>query len=274
MDLDRDYPLPVRGKLEASSYIPDGRPNFTCTKTGLREVIRLLEENGIKASFFVEAVTLQHLQLQEEESIRPIAENEVGCHGLNHEDLTGKHTGLQLTPTQQLESIKKATEIIARITGVKPLGFRAPYLSINRSIERILADLNYMYDSSKYLEVFKPPHPYFLGCKLIEVPLPLYPIGKRKATLYTWTLLEGKRTLEEYKNILTTYIENDDGGILMVSTHTWHLAYNISKCKKLPPKQVRENIYKIHDLLAYLESKGARITPIAEYLKQKGFSKG
>ena len=84
----------------------------------------------------------------------------------------------------------------------------------------------------------------------------------------------GDAWAKEYKNILTTYIENDDGGILMVSTHTWHLAYNISKCKKLPPKQVRENIYKIHDLLAYLESKGARITPIAEYLKQKGFSKG
>lgn len=268
VDLDRDYPVPVSGKIKAASYSPECKPSFTCTIEGLRALTGLLEETGVKATFFVEARTLQHIQAREDALVSAIAKNEVGCHGLDHEDLTGKYTGVPIPPSKQLALIRKATEIISKITGLKPTGFRAPYLSTTPNLGEILRNLNYKYDSSTYLESVKPPHPYLLGCEVFEAPLPLYPIDEKKASLYTWTLHEGKRSLDDFKRIIDAYLKNDDGGLLIISTHTWHLAYRISSNLKLSSQQVRENISLLHSLLTYLEDKGASLTSIERYLKE------
>ncbi len=268
IDLDRDYPVPVSGALKAASYSPECKPSFTCTIKGLKALSSILEETGIKATFFIEARALQHINAQEEALVSIITRNEIGCHGLDHEDLAGKYTGISISPPRQLALIKKATEIISKITRSKPTGFRAPYLSTTPNLGEILRTLNYRYDSSIYLESFKPPHPYPLGCKVYEIPLPLYPLGERKASLYTWTLHEGKRSIDEFKQILDVYLANDDGGLLVISTHTWHLAYRISSNLKLSPQQVQENVSLLYSLITYLEDKGSTLLPIGEYLKK------
>ncbi|MEM2046642.1 MAG: polysaccharide deacetylase family protein [Candidatus Jordarchaeales archaeon] len=268
IDLDRDYPVPVSGTLKAASYSPECKPSFTCTIRGLKALSNMLEEISLKVTFFVEARALQHICAHDEALLGVVTKNEVGCHGLDHEDLAGKYTGVPIPPLQQLALIRKATEIISGITGLKPVGFRAPYLSTTPNLGEILRSLDYKYDSSIYSESFKPPHPYLLGCKLFEVPLPLYPLNERKATLYTWTLHEGKRSFDEFKHILDTYIANDDGGLLMISTHAWHFAYRISSNLKLSPRQVQENVSLLYRLIAYLEDKGVSFLPIGEYLKK------
>ncbi|MBS7288148.1 MAG: polysaccharide deacetylase family protein [Candidatus Freyarchaeota archaeon] len=268
VDLDRDYPVPVSGKIKAASYSPECKPSFTCTIKGLRALIGFLEETGVKATFFIEARTLHHIQALEDALVSAITKNEVGCHGMDHEDLAGKYTGVPIPPHKQLALIRKATEIISKITGLKPTGFRAPYLSTTPNLGEILRNLNYKYDSSMYLESFKPPHPYLLGCKVFEVPLPLYPLGEKKATLYTWALHEGKRSVDDFKRILDAYLENDDGGLLIISTHAWHLAYKISSNLKLSSREVRENISLFYNFLTYLEDKGASLVSIERYLKE------
>ncbi|MEM1798478.1 MAG: polysaccharide deacetylase family protein, partial [Candidatus Jordarchaeales archaeon] len=228
VDLDRDYPVPVDKKVKAASYAPTCKPSFDCTIKGLKALANLLEETGIKATFFIEARALKHIKSQEESLIDMIVKNEIGCHGMDHEDLSGKYTGVLIPPRKKLAILRKATETITKIIGVRPVGFRAPYLSVPLDIAELLERLDYKYDSSIQLETSKPPHPYLIGRRVIEIPLPIYPLGERKASLYTWPLHEGRRSIDEFKGILGAYLENDDGGLLVIATHTWHLAYRIS----------------------------------------------
>ncbi len=267
VDLDRDYPVPVQGSLKATSFSPENKPSFMCTIKGLGALVNLLEELGIKATFFIEARTIQHIKSKDETLIDFIVKNEIGCHGLDHEDLVGEYTGRPIPPSRRLALIKKATEIISETVKLKPVGFRAPYLRVPPNLGGILRSLGYIYDSSVCLETFKPPHPYLLGCRIFEVPLPLYPLESGKASLYTWALLEGKRKLDEFKKMLNTYLENDDGGLLVISTHAWHLAYRISSRSELSTKQVKGNIDMLREILTYVENIGGSLTLIEEYLK-------
>jgi peptidoglycan/xylan/chitin deacetylase (PgdA/CDA1 family) len=57
---------------------------------------------------------------------------------------------------KQKERIGQATDALIRLTGVRPLGFRAPFYLHNNMTMKVLSDLNFKYDSSKTL--FKPTH--------------------------------------------------------------------------------------------------------------------
>lgn len=268
VDLDRDYPVPVDKKVKAASYAPACKPSFDCTIKGLEALANFLEETGIRATFFVEARTLKYIKSREESLIGMIVKNEIGCHGMDHEDFSGKYTGVILPPHKRFAILRKATETIKKITGVKPVGFRAPYLSVPPDLAELLERLDYKYDSSTQLETVKPPHPYLIGRSVLEIPIPMYPLGERKASLYIWALHEGKRSIDEFKEILSAYLKNDDGGLLVMATHTWHLAYRISSNCKLSTSQIQENIYLLRSILTFLEDKGATLTSISNYLKE------
>ena len=105
------------------------------------KILRLLDKHKIKATFFVTG----EIAKLHPSSIRKIHEDghEVACHGLTHD----KNEFL-LDESDQRRRIEEATEIIEKIVGARPLGFRAPCLRANSTTLKILEEYGYIYDSS------------------------------------------------------------------------------------------------------------------------------
>lgn len=277
IDLDRDCPMPLKGIKQAVSDILtskyDGKTDavFNCTVKGLTKTLELLKELGLKATFFIEARTLQYLKENHGELLKPLMEYEVGCHGLNHEDLTGEETGIRISYNEQLKILREATQTIKNLLKVKPQGFRAPYLKTNSDTFKALTKLGYLYDSSVMVETVEPPIPYRIKedqKNIIEVPVPVYPLNTGRMTLYTWALFEKKRELEQYKKTIGVYQKNDKGGLLQISFHPWHLAYLIREKRILNEEEINKNVSDLKNLLKDLKKGCYEVLTIKEYLKE------
>ena len=108
-----------------------------------RRVMALLDEHGIKATFFVLGWVAERFPLM----VREMADNghEVACHGYGHELV------YNMTPESFRADVRKAKNILENITGRPVLGYRAPSYSI---VERtmwaldVLIEEGFVYDSS------------------------------------------------------------------------------------------------------------------------------
>ena len=112
----------------------------TSIKFGLPKMLDLFDQYGVKATFFVPgAVALEY-----SESVAEIHRrgHEIGCHGLNHEVL-----GIMGTEEQR-QVLNEATEILKRISGQMPIGFRMPEGEISETTLKIVKELGYSYSSS------------------------------------------------------------------------------------------------------------------------------
>lgn len=143
----------------------------------MRAIFDLLDEVGGRATFFLLGLTIKNYPDIVQEIVA--RGDEIGCHGHGHELV---HT---LTRDQFSADLDRSLELIDKIAGVRPLGYRAPAFSINRDTLwalEILADAGFEYDSSqndtprvpRRLEGI-PDHPYELrlisGRTLWEFPL-------------------------------------------------------------------------------------------------------
>lgn len=108
-----------------------------------RRVMALLDEHGIKATFFVLGWVAERFPLM----VREMADNghEVACHGYGHELV------YNMTPESFRADVRQAKNILENITGRPVLGYRAPSYSI---VERtmwaldVLIEEGFVYDSS------------------------------------------------------------------------------------------------------------------------------
>ena len=106
-------------------------------------LLKLFKELGIRGTFFM----LGFVAAAEPELAPRIAAHghEVASHGYSHRPL------YDLTPEQFIEEISRTAELIARQTGCKPVGYRAPQWSLGKQTPwafEILAREGYLYDSS------------------------------------------------------------------------------------------------------------------------------
>jgi peptidoglycan/xylan/chitin deacetylase (PgdA/CDA1 family) len=115
---------------------------------GTRRVLEVLERHLARGVFFVVGEICE----KHPEVIEAIwgGGHEIGLHGWRHESLHA------LGPAQfsELErGLSKAESVIERITGVRPRGFRAPYLLSPRfydaAVYRMLADHGYLWTSNR-----------------------------------------------------------------------------------------------------------------------------
>ena len=149
-------------------------------------IFELLDELGANATFFVLGMTAKnHPGLVE----RIVARGcEVACHGYAHERVYSQ------TPEEFRADVHAGVELIERLTGRRPIGYRAPAFSINRDTPwayEILADLGFRYDSSQHDSprvprriVPVPPTPYRIelpsGKELWEFPIATWEVGGRR----------------------------------------------------------------------------------------------
>jgi polysaccharide deacetylase family protein (PEP-CTERM system associated) len=108
-------------------------------------LLDLLDDLRVSATFFVAGVTAErHPHALEEVVAR---RHDVACHGYEH------RRAYRQTPDEFRRDVIRCCDVLARVCGVAPIGYRAPWFSITRDslwAHDILRDLGFRYDSSLY----------------------------------------------------------------------------------------------------------------------------
>lgn len=130
---------------------------------GVERILAILERHAVPATFFVPGVTAL---LHPDEQRRIVASgHEVGMHGWIHE-VAGK-----LTPEEERSLMLRATDVLERTTGIRPVGVRAPSFEISRDTLLIAEEMGLAYDAS--LMGHDDPHELVVDGRvlpLIEIP--------------------------------------------------------------------------------------------------------
>lgn len=147
-----------------------------------RRMLRLIDEHGIKATWFVLGEVAQSYPAL----VRELSAggHEIGVHGWHH------HRVFDLDPNTYRESLRNSRSLLQGLSGQEVLGYRAVEFSItSRTLwaYEILAELGFGYSSSvfpiggrRYGIPDAPLRPYPVeagGRQLIEVPMTAVKVG-------------------------------------------------------------------------------------------------
>jgi peptidoglycan/xylan/chitin deacetylase (PgdA/CDA1 family) len=221
-------------------------------RIGLQRVVDLLDQNNIPASFFIPAVSLQ-LHPEMTAVIKRAGRHEFAVHGWIHEQNPG------LPGDVEKDLIVRARDELTRITGTRPVGYRAPSWNFSPNTLRILRELGFLYDSS----LMADDRPYELlengqPTGIVELPVewilddaPLVdPQGQRYSAP---------------RDVLQVYIDEFDKawqerGMFILTTHPHIIGH-------------RSRIVVIEKLIEHIKAKGgawfATHQQAAEYVKQQ-----
>jgi peptidoglycan/xylan/chitin deacetylase (PgdA/CDA1 family) len=150
-DLDAESPILFEhpesaGWLDVMSHQAYG------PRTGVPRLLRLLERRGVRATFFVPGYTAERWPAV----VRAIrdAGHEIAHHGYLHE---GAHSA----PDAATEEVwlMRGLDALDRVTGVRPVGYRAPMWELSYSLPALLAKHGFTYDSG----LMDADHPYRLA---------------------------------------------------------------------------------------------------------------
>lgn len=172
---------------------------------GLPRLLGLLDELGIKATFFVPGKTAETYP----EAIKELLErgHEIACHGYEYENLSLFDYG------EQRRRIGKAVEAIEKACGKKPAGFRAPIGDLMLETLNIAREFGMRYSS----DLFDDDRPYFMkvneaGDKILQIPmqwanfdLPYFAFNYRPAFPY------GQGRVANYSSVLSNWKDEFTG---------------------------------------------------------------
>jgi peptidoglycan/xylan/chitin deacetylase (PgdA/CDA1 family) len=132
-------------------------------RVGVFRLLAELERADVRGTFFVPGYTAERYP----DTIRAIAAagHELGCHGYLHES-----PALLSGPDEERGIIERSVEIIERLAGTRPRGFRAPMADPSPETPELLAATGFLYDSS----LTDDDVPYILETAngpLVELPL-------------------------------------------------------------------------------------------------------
>jgi peptidoglycan/xylan/chitin deacetylase (PgdA/CDA1 family) len=144
-------------------------------RVGLPRILSLLERHAVHATFFVPAHTVASFP----ESVRGLAAagHEIAVHGFVHE------SPVALTRAEEVDLLTRSEEVLGKIAGVRPVGYRSPAWDLSPHTMQILEERGYLYDSSLMADDFRPYRPrrgdvvteqgFVAGpeCNLIEFPV-------------------------------------------------------------------------------------------------------
>jgi polysaccharide deacetylase family protein (PEP-CTERM system associated) len=156
------------------------RPSF---ERQMRRILDFLREIDARVTFFVLGITARNYPHLVEEVAA--AGHELACHGYSHARVYSQ------SRDEFRRDVEESVELIDRLGGVRPVGYRAPAFSINRRTPwayDVLAELGFRYDSSQYDSPRIPERirpvpatPYRLelpgGTSLWEFPISVWRLG-------------------------------------------------------------------------------------------------
>lgn len=120
-------------------------------RVGIVRVLEMLERHGVPATFFVPAHTAS--TYPSIVGALPGAGHEVANHGFLHESPVG------LDAREEEELLLRSRDVLERICGVRPVGYRSPAFDLSDHSAELLEKHGYRYDSSMMADDFRP---YFI----------------------------------------------------------------------------------------------------------------
>ncbi len=127
-------------------------PPYFSTWRGIEEgmplLMSLLEAHAIRATMFVTGQTASRFP---EVIAAASRQHEIGCHGFDHQRFD------RLNVEEQRRQVAEATEVLRRVTGIQPVGFRAPNFRYTIDTLQIVRAAGYRYDASCALYHRSPP---------------------------------------------------------------------------------------------------------------------
>lgn len=110
-------------------------------RVALGRVVSLLDRHRIPASFFIPAVSLM-LHPEMADVIKKAGHHEFGVHGWIHEMNTAVPADVER------DLVRRSLDYLTRVTGTKPVGYRAPSWNFSPSTLSIIRELGFTYESS------------------------------------------------------------------------------------------------------------------------------
>ena len=150
--------MPAAAKLPSLMSMREYGPNV-----GTPRILDLLDRYKIKASFYIPGYVIE----TNEDLVLDIMQrgHEIGHHGYLHEPPATLNRELEL------EILDKGIEIIRRLTGQAPKGYRAPSWELSDRSLSLIASRDLLYDSS----LMGNDIPYMVdvgnGRQIVEVPV-------------------------------------------------------------------------------------------------------
>jgi peptidoglycan/xylan/chitin deacetylase (PgdA/CDA1 family) len=132
-------------------------------REALPRILDLLRQTEISASFFVPAWVAEH----HPGAVTAIVTggHEVGCHGDVHERVS------DLEAAQEEQILTRSIEVLTRLAGRRPTGYRAPAWQLSPRTLPLLARHGFEY-SSNMMDRLRPYlHPEHEGRRLVEIPV-------------------------------------------------------------------------------------------------------
>jgi peptidoglycan/xylan/chitin deacetylase (PgdA/CDA1 family) len=259
VDVDRDVNEPRAGAVEAACR-GSAVPRYDSTLEGLEAIVAMLNELGIKGTFFMEGQAAQVLSRRTDLKAL-LRGHEIAAHGYAHEDLTGESTGV--VPSEEwLDAIVgRSLAAVEDTFGTRPQGFRAPYQHINDLVTRVLLTRGLRYDSTLFANVGSAIRPYALPGGLTEVPLAQgRDLTGRRIQSYLWAMHEGRRGPEDYLHLISQHRE----GILVLADHSWHIAESLSGGRE--DTRTEGEIAKVREVLRSALREGIEFMTLEGYL--------
>ena len=114
-------------------------------RQGIPRILEVLDRHGVKASFFVPAVTA--LLYPDEQRRVAAAGHEIGIHGWIHE----RNSILPLAAERDLQM--RSADVLEKVSGVRPVGIRTPSWDFSPNTLAISREMGLLYDSSMMADV-------------------------------------------------------------------------------------------------------------------------
>lgn len=135
---------------------------------GVKRILDMLDRHGMRSTFFVPGFTADRYP----GVVRDIASagHDIAHHGYNHIRPT------QLSLEGQADQLDRGIESLERLTGSRPVGYRAPMWDLSWEMPALLEERGFLYESS----LMDGDEPYFLGTNpdnleggpsIIEIPI-------------------------------------------------------------------------------------------------------
>ena len=257
VDLDRDVNEPVMGSVCAASRDNGcgNAPRFVSSGKGAERIVEMLDDLGVKGTFFAEARTFHRSG-----AFNYVKGHEVALHGMDHEDFSGEKTGIHMDEGDMREIIERSISLIRDCVGHQPKGFRTPYMNVNDALMSFLQEYGIRYDSSYYSYIQPEMRPYRLESGIIEIPVPKgNDKDGRSITSYLWPMHEGERKAEDFIDLARDVKD----GIFVLATHSWHICETYSK-GVLDDKETDRNIEMIRTILETLMDDGFEVRTMSD----------
>lgn len=219
-------------------------------KRGAPKLLKLMARHNIMATFLFTG----EAALSNPEVVKKIKSDghEIGCHTLQHETIGEEIFPLPfLSPVPESlvkERLMLATEVVEKVSGVRPVSFRAPRLFGSTAMVNALEELGYLIDAS-YPTYFFKRHllPYHPSCKdwtkkgnmkILELPnfadMTLKskdPWGRDRAQWPKFRTKGAKTFLASIKRVITLMHSKRNLAVLCFYFHPWEFVPMPSKLK-------------------------------------------